>query len=85
MRGSSGGFPRATKGLSGVSATRIIGCRAAAIRHFLGGFLPVSLAVYKLHRVNIVGVGEELCWLGDILKINFCDLVNLLEFLDVSL
>ena len=44
-----------------------------------------SLVVGDLRRVNLVGLGEELCWLRKILDIDFGNLIHLLEFVDVSL
>ena len=38
----------------------------------------------EIHRVEIVGLGEELRWLDNLLEINFVDLLHLLEFLYVA-
>ena len=44
-----------------------------------------GIAVDKLHRVDIVGLGEEIRWLGDLLELNFCNLMHMLELLDIAL
>ena len=65
--------------LSGVSAARMFGCHAVAEHHYLGGFLWGCLAVGELRRVELVGLGEELRWLGHLLELKFVNLVHMLE------
>ena len=51
---------------------------------FLVAFSWGGLVVGKIHRVELVGIGEEIRWLGKLLDINCGHLVHLLEFVDVS-
>ena len=44
-----------------------------------------GLVVGELRRVDLVGLVEDLYWLGDLIELNLCDLVHLLDFLDVAL
>ena len=39
-----------------------------------------GLVVGELHRVDLVGLGEELRWLVKLLEINCGNLVHLLDF-----
>ena len=48
-------------------------------------FSQCGLIVDKLCKVNLFGLGSELRWLDNILKLNYGDIVHLLEFVDVSL
>ena len=43
-----------------------------------------GLIVVDIHRVDLVGLGEDLCWLEKIHELGCSNLVNLLEFTDVS-
>ena len=65
-------------------------------RRWLGGVLLliyIVLVVFKrggpvfgkIRRIDLVGLGGELCWSVDRIKIMFCDLVYLFEFLNVTL
>ena len=47
-------------------------------------FIWGGIAVGKLHRADLVGVGEEIHWLVNLLDLKFGDFVHLLEFLNVS-
>ena len=38
-----------------------------------------GLVASKIRRVELVGLGEQIRWLGDLIKINFCDIFHLLE------
>ena len=38
-----------------------------------------GIVIGELRRVDIVGMGEELYWLGDITEIIFCNIMNMLE------
>ena len=48
-------------------------------------FVRGGLFVNDICRVDLAGLGEELCFLGDLLELNFDNLRHLLEFLDVDL
>ena len=65
--------------MSAVITARIVGFRAVAKSHCLGGFYQGGTVVGKLCRVEIVGIGGELCWLGDNIELVLCNLVHLLE------
>ena len=41
--------------------------------------------VENIRRVNIIGLVEELCWLGNLLEIKFGNILHMLNFLDVAL
>ena len=41
--------------------------------------------VENIRRVNIIGLVEEIRWLGNLLEIKFGNLLHMLKFLDVAL
>ena len=42
-----------------------------------------GLAIDEIHRVKIVGLGEELRWLSKLLKFDWGDIPHLLDFVDM--
>ena len=62
-----------------------MGCSEAEIVIFLVLFVRGGFITIELCRVKLVRLDEELCLLGDILKLNFGNLMHLLELLDVAL
>ena len=48
-------------------------------------FSSGGIFVGKLHKVELVGMCEELSWLGNILELNLGDFVHMLKFLNVAL
>ena len=48
-------------------------------------FSWVDLVADELCRFNLGGLGEEIRWLSKLTKLNFGNLVHLLESVDVSL
>ena len=72
--------------LPGLSAARVIECRAAAKRHCLGSFFfQGGLVVCEIRRVEILGMVEDLHWLGGIIELLLCDIMHMLEFKDMFL
>ena len=56
--------------------------RSSIVLVVFGRVVPV---LGELHRIDLVGMGEDLCWLGYFIDIIFCNLVYMLEFLDTYL
>ena len=44
-----------------------------------------NLVAGEIRMVDLVGLVEKLHWCGDFIDLKFCDLVHLLNFLDVAL
>ena len=57
--GVSEACPERPRHLSGVSETRMVGFRAAAKRHCLGGFGRGGLGVGELRRIDLVDFGDK--------------------------
>ena len=34
----------------------------------------------NIRRVELIGMGEDILWMGDLIELVFCDLVHSLEF-----
>ena len=48
-------------------------------------FIQGGLVTVNLCRIDLVGMGEDLCWLGNIIYLDLCNLLLLLEFFGVAL
>ena len=63
----------------------MVGCSPTKKRHCLSVFFWGGPVFGKLRIINPVGMDEELRQLGDHIEIYCCDLVNMLDLLDVYL
>ena len=48
-------------------------------------FIQGGLVTVNLCRIDLVGMGEDICWLGNIIYLDLCNLLLLLEFFGVAL